>query len=207
MTTKSDLRSNVVALALALVVLLTSAQAVTAQTPTVSGQATALRATLLGVTTALASTGSLVNDIDARQASALTGSIPSLGGAQALHATTISSIYGWDPQDDVSSEASLANLALSVAGSAISAAFVMAEAVASVGGGPSGWSIVEALTVNGVPIAPAGTTNQTVVLGAIKLVINEVRQSAGSITLNALHITSLDGTVDVVVSSASAGTQ
>src|SRR5438876_4781729 len=90
----------------------------------VTGQARAVEATVLGMTTALADTGTLGGTSDAREASQLTGSVPSLLTGEALHATTI----GWP--DQVASEASLGSLNLTVAGNGISADFVMARALA-----------------------------------------------------------------------------
>ena len=200
--------SGVAALAVALLVL-ASSRAAMAQTSPVSGEGTALRATVSGpfgqTTTALGSTGSLVDDADARTSALPTGSIPSLGGANVLHATTISSIDGWNPGQEVASEASLVDLTVTVAGSAISAGFVRAEAGAPVGGEATGRSSVEALTVDGVPIVPSGEENQIISLPVLTLVLNEVQRTGTGITVNALRITSLDGLVDVVVASATAG--
>lgn len=171
----------------------------------VIGEATALSATVFGMTTALASTGSLVDELDVRAADLLTGSIPSVGGAEVLQATAISSIWGWDAGDQVSSAASLAELALTVAGIQISAAFVIAEAEAPVGVVATGWSSVESLAVNGVPISVTGGIGETISLPGLTIVVNEVLSSASGVTVNALHIRSLDGLVDVVVASATAG--
>lgn len=194
------------ALAVALAVLMMSAQAVPAQT-SLSGRATALQATvstLLGsTTTALADTGSLVDDADARGASLLTGSISGVGGAEVLEATTISSIDGYQAGDYVASAASLADVVLDVAGNSIRVAFAAAEADAPVGAVGTGWSTVEGLSVNGVPIALTGTVGETISLPGVTIVANEVLSSASGVTANALHIIALG--VDVVVASATAG--
>lgn len=207
MRTRGCVRWSLLALAVA---LLGPPQTVVAQlTPpvlgTVVGEATALRVTIAGTTTTLAATGRLVDDKDARSADALSGSIASVGGAQVLSATTISSVWGWDAADYVSSAASLANLGVTIAGSQVQAAFVMAEAVAPVGAVATGWSTVEGLSVNGVPIALTGTIGETILLPGLKIVVNELRSSAGGTTVNALRISSLDGLVDVIVASATAG--
>jgi hypothetical protein len=203
------MRSGVAAFAAVLLILLASSRAATAQTPPVSGQGTALQATVSGpfgsTTTALGSTGSLVDDADARTSALPAGSIASLGGANVLHATTISSIDGWNPGQEVASAASLVDLAVTVAGSAISAGFVMAEAGAPVGGEATGRSRVEGLAVDGVPMVPSGEENQTISLPVLTLILNEVQRTETGITVNALRITSLDGLVDVVVASATAG--
>lgn len=171
---------------------------------TVSGQASAIRASVLGATTTLADTGRLANEDDALEASALTAEVPFLGGAAVLHATTISSVYGWDPQDSVASEASLADLALTVAGNSISAAFVMARALAPVDGADVGRTDVEGLSINGTPVWVSGDPNQVVWLLGGRLVINEQINSAAGTTVNALHLV-VDGIADVVVASATAG--
>lgn len=200
-------RSSVVAFAL----FAFAAPATLAQTAPVSGEATALQATValpggLGTeTTTLGSTGALVDDGDAREAALPIGSIPSLGGANVLHATAISSINDWSAGEAVASEAALADLTLTVGGRAISASFVMAQADVPVGGAASGWSAVEDLAIDGLPIVPTGAENQTISLPGLTLVLNEVQRTASGITVTALRITSQDGLVQVVVASASAG--
>jgi hypothetical protein len=181
-------------------------QAVTGQTAavqTVAGQAAAVRATVLGLlggttTTALADTGTLSGATDARNASQLTGNIPSLLIGEALHATTI----GWP--DQVASEASLAGLALSVAGTGIGADFVKAEALAILNGGSFGTAYIDNLTINGVRVPVSGTPNQTISVPGGQVVINEQQSSASGIVVNALHVI-VNGVADVVIGSASAG--
>src|SRR5437899_11258237 len=72
----------------------------TSEAQTVTGQASAVQASVLGTTTTLADSGTLGGTSDARDASGLTGRIPSLLRGEALHATTI----GYP--DEVDSEAS-----------------------------------------------------------------------------------------------------
>jgi hypothetical protein len=203
------LRSAVASLTVAGLALMGPLPAGNAQTSPVNGRATALRATLpapIGsTTTALGATGALADVMDARQVRLETGSIPLLGGASVLHATTISSVETWAPDDEVSSEASLADLSLTVAGVGVQAGFVMAQADAPVAGGATGEATVDALVVNGNAITPSGAENQTITLPGLTLVLNEVQRTGNSITVNALHITSTDGLVDVVVASATAG--
>jgi len=198
------LKLSVVALAIAVTALVAVPWPASAQLPGLGGTssstgtgATALQATVLWNTTSLASTGTLANAYDALGEELDSGGIP-VGSADVLHAVAIGS------GDYVTSESSLGNLDLSVAGIAISAVSAYATAVATSAGGISGFSSVDGLTVNGVSIAPTGAVNQTVGLGAVTLVLNEVTQSASGITVNALHISTLDGLVDVVVASASA---
>jgi hypothetical protein len=119
---------------------------------------------------------------------------------EVLHAVTV----GWP--DQVASEASLANLGLTVVGTGISADFVMARALAVLGGGISGSSIISNLTIGGVPIEVTGEPNQTVAIPGGQVVINEQTVSADGSTVNALHAR-VSGVVDVVIASATAGIQ
>ena len=171
----------------------------TTTTPTVLGDATAVRATVLGMTTALADTGPLAGTADALDASMDTGSIPSTLGGEVLSATTI----GWP--DEVDSAASLANLNVTVAGISISADFVMAEASQVLGAPGSGTSYIDNLSINGTPVAVTGDPNQTIWVAGGQVVINEQTISSdGTAVVNALHVT-VSGLADVVVASATAG--
>jgi hypothetical protein len=171
---------------------------------TVSGQAEAVRATVQGLlgttTTVLGSTGTLSGSSDARDASQLTGDVPSLLTGEVLHASTL----GWP--DQVASEASLADLALSVAGTTISADFVMARALAILGAAGAGTSNIDNLSINGLPIAVSGDPNQTIAISGGVVVVNEQQTSPTSTVVNALHVI-VDGVADVVIGSATAGIQ
>src|SRR5438132_5854704 len=73
-----------------------------------------------GITTVLGGTGDLGGTPGALGASALTGQVPGLLTGEVLHATTI----GYP--DRVDSEASIADVALEIAGTTIEVDFVMA---------------------------------------------------------------------------------
>ncbi len=171
---------------------------------TFSGQATAVRATVLGVTTTVSDTGPLPSSGGAQQASLLSASVDALLTAEVLHAATIG-------QGDRSrSEASLATLSLTVGGNSIGADFLMARAMAVCApGGPSvsGSSEIVDLVINGQSITVSGQPNQTVALPNGQVVINEQQSSVsdhtGDITVNALHVV-VNGIADVVISSAHA---
>jgi len=171
---------------------------------TVTGQARAVQATVAspgGIsTTTLADTGTLGGATDARQASQLTGSIPSLLSGEALRATTI----GWP--DQVASEASMAGLALTIAGNTISADFVLARALSVAGAPGTGAVTIGGLSINGLPINVSGSRNQQVIIPAGLVVINEQKTSSAGTVVNALHII-IDGTADVVIASATANAQ
>jgi hypothetical protein len=164
----------------------------------VIGSATAAQTTVLGSTTVLSDTGTLTG-IDALQASQVTGAVPSVLTAEALHATTI----GWP--DQTAAEASLAGLQLTVAGYGVSADFVMARAAASVGTGGGGDTSIDALSINGAPITVTGQPNQVIPLLGGRVVINEQQPMFPSgMAVNALHVV-IDGVADVVIASATAG--
>ena len=165
---------------------------------TVSGAASAVQATVFGTNTVLAGTGPLVDALDAREASDMASSILWLGGADVLHATAVSSV------DQVASEASLVDLGVAVAGNYVSAAFVMARALAPIGGSPAGMSEIDGLAINGVPVYVTGAPNQTVWLLGGRVIINEQTPTSTGTAVNALHVIA-DGVADLVLASASAG--
>lgn len=159
------------------------------------GSARAVQATVvtpLGLNTSmLADTGGLNSPNDARDASASAGSVGSIVTAQTLHATAVGL------SDQVSSEASLAGLAVSIAGTSVNASFVQARNLSGADGVRA--STIDDLTINGVPIGVSGDANQTITIPGGAVVINE---QSGSV-VNALHIV-INGVADVVIASASA---
>jgi len=171
----------------------------TSSTSTVSGAASAVSATLLGITTALGSTGTLSGVNDSRDASMVIGSLPVGLAGETLSASAIS----WT--DQVASEASLANLNMSVAGIGVTADFVMAQASQVLGAAGSGSSTISNLAINGVPINVTGAPNQTVAIPGGLVTINEQSiSSTGTAVVNAVHV-SVAGVADVVIASATAG--
>jgi hypothetical protein len=190
------------AFAMAGAVLLAWPAAATAQS--VQGAASAVQANVFGTTTVLAGTGPLADALDMREASQMMAGILSLGSADVLHAATGSSVTDGGPSDYVASEASLADMSLAVAGNSVSAAFVMARALAPVGSAPAGTSEIEGLTINGVSIWATGQPNQVVPLLGGRVIINEQIPSSSGTTVNALHVI-VDGLADVVLASAAAG--
>jgi len=174
-----------------------------AQSP--SGQARGAQVTTVGflgapTTTAIGDTGTLTDSGDIRQTSQPTASIAGVLTSSTLHAVTI----GWP--NAVASEASLADLALNVAGSTIGAGFVMARAAVQQGAAGTGAVSIEGLSINGVAIPVTGAPNQIVAIPGGRMVINEQQNSATSAVTNALHIV-VTGVADVVVGSAIARVQ
>lgn len=175
-----------------------------------SGQATVVRANVLGIETVLVNAGPLPSEGGAAEDSLLDAAVPGLLTAQVLHASTV----GQGNRSE--SEASVANLTLTAGGNTIQAGFLMARARAECQGGNasvSGSSEIANLSVNGQPITVSGEPNQTVDLPNVRIVINEqqvfVDGNFGDITVNALHVTvfnPLGGPplADVIISSAHA---
>ncbi len=172
-----------------------------------SGQATVLRATVLGITTTVSDTGPLPSSGGAVQKSLLSASVPGILTADVFHATAV----GQGKQS--SAEAAVADATLTAAGHTISASFLAAQATATCtpsGPSVSGNSEIAELVIDGQPITLSGAPNQTIPLPAPaggEIIINEqdssVSGNSGSMTVNALHIT-VPGVADVVVSSAHA---
>jgi hypothetical protein len=166
-----------------------------------SGRATVVKATVLGISTTLVNAGPLPPSGGAEEASLVNASVPGLLTAEVLHATTVG--QGNSSQ----SEASVAELALTVGGNSISAGFLEASATAmctDAGATASGSSDIATLSLNGQTIAISGAPNQTVPLLNGRVIINEqTSDGPGDITVNALHVI-VDGIADVVISSAHA---
>ena len=152
----------------------------------------------------ISDTGPLPAKGGSQQASLLSASVPGLLSAEVLHASAIA-------QGNKSrAEASVANLALAVAGQTITAGFLMSHATATCTNGAasvSGSSQIASLAVNGMPITVSGMPNQTVTVGPVTLIINEQHSSVsgntGTITVNALHVI-VPGVANVVISSSHA---
>src|SRR5258708_35853125 len=171
---------------------------------TANGQAAEVQATVFGLlgntVVGLANTGTLSGPSDAREASQLTGNLLGALTAEVPQATTIG--LG----DQVDSQASLANLALSIAGSSIGADFLIAQASAALNGVRSGSASLTNLSLNGVPIAVTGDPNQTLAIPGGTMVINEQQASPAGMVVNALHVI-VGGVADVVIGSSTAGIQ
>jgi len=167
-----------------------------------SGRATVVDATVAGVPIVLSDTGALPSQGGAEQASLLTASVPNVLTAEALHASTVG--HG----DRTRSEASVADLTLTVGGNTISAGFLRSRATATCEGGfaaVTGSSEIVALVINGQSIVVSEAPNQTVALpGGGQVIINEQPPEAtGNITVNALHVI-VPGLADVVIASSHA---
>jgi hypothetical protein len=172
-----------------------------AASTTYSGQATVVRANVLGQSITLADTGPLPESGGAQDATLLSASVPGFGTANVLHATTVAG------GDSSRAEASVADADFTIAGNHVTADFLMSRAEARCDRGKasvSGSSDIVRLAINDQSVAVTGQPNQTVVLPTGgQVVINEQLTAPGAITVNALHVT-VPGLADVVISSSHA---
>ena len=197
--------SCVLTVSLLLSLLSWPAQSASANNTTFSGEATVVQATVLGLPpVVLSDTGALDSTGGAREASLLDANVPGLLTAEVLHASTV----GQGQRS--SSEASVANVTLTVGGNTISAGLLRARATAECHNGTasvSGSSEIVDLVVNGQAVVVSGQPNQTISLPVGRVIINEQQSSVsgntGDITVNALHVM-VDGVADVIISSAHA---
>ena len=197
--------TGVLTVSLLLSLLSWPAQSASANNTTFSGEATVVQATVLGLPPiVLSDTGALDSTGGAREASLLDANVPGLLTAEVLHASTV----GQGQRS--SSEASVANVTLTVGGNTISAGLLRARATAECHNGTasvSGSSEIVDLVVNGQAIVVSGQPNQTISLPVGRVIINEQQSSVsgntGDITVNALHVM-VDGVADVIISSAHA---
>ncbi len=164
---------------------------------TFSGHATALRANVLGITTVISEAGPISASGGQAGTSLAEASVPGLLTVGVLHASTIGE------GNATRSEASTANLVLTLTGVTVEAEFLMSRANALCSS-VTATSEILGLKINGSATNVSGKPNQTINLGIGKVVINEQSTSMGSITVNALHVI-VNGIADVVVSSAQAG--
>jgi len=195
-------------------------QAAAAEATTFSGQATAVRANVEGITIGpLEDTGPVSSNGGALEASLvsypLTGAPDVSSGAlraDVLHAAVVAG------GDTSRAEAAVATFSVKTLGQSIGVDFLMARASATCTNGiasASGSSEIVALMLNGQAITVAEAPNTTVpVAGLGSIIVNEQVPSAGptankgGMTVNALHIKLADpvtkNATDITVSSAHA---
>ena len=166
-----------------------------------SGQATVIRGTIAGIDLNLADTGPLDPAGGARENSLLCYpdgpdcqfGLPDVTNgalsAKVLHASTVGR------GERSRSNASVAELTLTVADVPIQAEFIRAVADATCRAGVAaiaGASELVNLLINNVPVVVTGAPNQEVSIGPVTIVLNEqttsLGGSEGAITVNALHV-------------------
>jgi hypothetical protein len=172
-------------------------------TTTFGGQSTVVTANVPGIAgdAIVGMTGMLPTSGGALETAQASAAIPGLLDADELHASAVG-------QGNISSsEASAANVHITIGGNIIKADFVLARATAQcMSGAPltSGQSEIDLLTINGVLVNVTGAANQTITLPTGgQVILNEQTTSPGSITVTAIHVT-IPGVGDVTVATAHA---
>ena len=191
-----------VALLASLAIAATAAgEARAAQATSYSGEATALRASVLGIEGTFADTGALPASGGKKKASFAGVNLLGLVTADALTAST-------QGQGNRSrSRSSLSEVELHLPGLDLAAAAVRSEAEARCQGGEpqvSGSSQIAGLTINGEPIAVTEVPNMKIPVLAYTIVLNEQTSTTegdrAEITVNAIHV--YGPGVDVAVASS-----
>ena len=182
---------------------------------TFSGDATVLRATVLGATVVAGEAGPLPASGGAERFSLLTITPDQTGNllsANVVHAATVAQ------GNHSRAEASVADATLGAAGHTVQADVLSSRAEATCDGAgrasASGSSEVAGLIVDGKAITVSGDPNQRETVGPVTVIINEQSASASGnradITVNALHVTVANPVLggpplaDVVISSSHA---
>ncbi len=176
--------------------------------PNYTGQAIGASVNALSIKTTISDTGQLQSPGSLSTKSASVNLPPILSTGLLTANSTAGS-------DRTSSQASVANVNLSVLGIGITASVLTSNATAqacdNVTPAVSGGSTIVDLKVNGLSVNVTGAPNQTVPLLVGTLIINEQKSSVSSdpsgasagLIVNALHL-KVSGVADVVVASAQA---
>jgi hypothetical protein len=195
---------------LAIIGLLVLPQSVHAQSVTYSGEATVVSVRALGIANlSVEDTGPLPASGGSLSTQLASISVPRLLDAHLLSASTAGG------NNQTNSQASVADVSVTVAGISIQTSILTSHATAACypdHATVNGSSTIASLTVNGQSIQVSGSPNQTVPLLVGSLVINEQISSvtnspvttSADMLVNALHLRVL-GLADVVISSSRAG--
>lgn len=192
-------RTSMIAVFLSAFLVLTPVVSFAQSATTFSGEGVALKANALGVSVALADTGALPSSGGSLSTSLENINLAGIAAADALNSSTSGS--GSSSQ----SQSSLADVNL--LNSLVAATAVKSASSATCSGGTasvSGNAQLVGLTVAGQQIL-SSTPNLSISLpGGISVIINQQTSSsggnAGSITVNALHVTG--PSIDIVVASS-----
>lgn len=192
-------RTSMIAIWLAAVLAVSPAGSFAQSTTTYSGEAVALKANALGVSVALADTGALPSSGGSLSTSVASANIAGIASADALSSSTSGSGSSSQSQSTLQDVNLLNGLVAATAVKSNSSA-TCSGSQASV----SGNAQLVGLTVAGQSILVSNPNLSISLPGGISVVINQQTSSsggnAGSITVNALHVTG--PSIDIVVGSA-----
>jgi hypothetical protein len=164
---------------------------------TFGGYATGAQATVTATgTTIRAATGSLPPSGGGVNASLLVGNIPgsATGGVVSLSSGVMHSAASGITETHT--EASMADINLTVSGNQLTADFLMGRSIARCAPAAAGSSEISNLVINGQSIVVTGAPNQTVTLPNGIAIINEqianVGGTSAALNVNALHVRTND---------------
>lgn len=191
-------RASLIAICLAAVLAVSPAVGFAQGTTTFSGEAIGLKASVVGISLDLADTGALPSSGGNLSTSLATVNVAGIASAEALKSSTSGS--GSSSQ----SQSTLADVNL--LNGLVAATAVKSNTSATCSGGQasvSGNAQLVGLTVAGQSILVSNPNLSISLPGGITVIINEQTSSsggnAGSITVNALHVTG--PSLDIVVAS------
>lgn len=194
--------SMMTALCLTAVLALSPAVSFAQGTTTFSGEAVALKASVLGVSLALADTGSLPSSGGSLSNSLASVNVAGIASADALSSSSSGSGSSSQSQSTLADVNLLNGLVAATAVKSSSSA-TCSGSTASV----SGNAQLVGLTVAGQSILVSNPNLSISLPGGISVIINQQTSSsggnAGSMTVNALHVTG--PSIDIVAGSAQSG--
>jgi hypothetical protein len=195
----NEKKTSLIAIWLTAVLALSPAAGLAQGTTTFSGEAVALKASVVGVSLALADTGALPSSGGSLSTSLASVNVAGIASADALSSSTSGS--GSSSQ----SQSTLADVNL--LNGLVAATVVKSNSSATCSSGQastSGNAQLVGLTVAGQSILVSNPNLSISLPGGISVVINQQTSSSGgtsgSITVNALHVTG--PSIDIVVASA-----
>lgn len=195
-------RTSMTAMCLTAILALSPAVSFAQGTTTFSGEAVALKASVLGVSLALADTGSLASTGGSLSNSLATVNVAGIASADALSSSASGSGTSSQSQSTLADVNLLNGLVAATAVKSNSSA-TCSGSTASV----SGSAQLVGLTVAGQSILVSNPNLSISLPGGISVIINQQTSSsggnAGSMTVNALHVTG--PSIDIVVGSAQSG--
>lgn len=195
----NEKRTSMIAVCLAAILAVSPTLTFAQSTTTFSGEAVALKANALGVSLALADTGALPSSGGNMSTSVASANVAGIASADALKSATSGS--------GSSSQSQSTLLDVNLLNGLVAAATVTSGSSATCSGGTasvSGNAQLVGLTVAGQSILVSNPNLSISLPGGISVIVNQQTSSsggnAGSITVNALHVTG--PSIDVVVASA-----
>lgn len=198
----NEKRTAIIAIYLTAVLVLCPALSLAQGTTTFSGEAVALKASALGISLTLADTGALPSSGGSLSKSVASANVAGIASANTLSSSTSGSGSSSQSESTVQDVNLLNGL---VAATAVNSntSVTCSGGVASV----SGNAQLVGLTVAGQSIVASNPNLAISLPGGISVIINQQTSStggnAGSVTVNALHVTGPG--IEIVVASAQSG--